>query len=674
MSSSPLLSVVAVRLRRPQLLSAVVVGMLLPTAALAQDKAARVDSIFRSITTETPGCAAGVSQQRNVVLTRYYGLGDLEKRVPLGASSLFDIGSTQKQFTAASILLLAQDGRLELDDDIRKHLPELPDYGHKVTIDNLITHTGGIRDWTGLLPLAPEGTDVHTLLLRQRGLNFVPGTEWAYSNGGYELAKMIVARASGMSFAEFTRKRIFEPLGMKSTAYVPDILQAGANAAHGYQKEGAGWKPYMRLGNNRGGGAIASTVNDMLTWQDALASGKLGMSVTEKLHEQTRLTSGRKLNYARGVIVDSTPGGVVISHSGGAAGFSTWMGRVPEHNLSVAVSCNFDPVSATNLAGRIIDDVFLPPANQQALAQWRATRPVAAPGVDVSSREGLYFDERTGEPMRLGVNNGRLQIVNGPPLVPVTATSFRVPRPTTFFRSQDDFVMTFTDADHIEFKSMEGQVTRYRRAQSYTPTAADLQALDGRYESSELGSVFEIVPGSNTIAMRFENTPEKSLDLTPVERDTYMMRMMIVRFRRDASGKVTGFVYDNPVVKGIQFARLGDRKNPTVAATAAPTAAATAPKAAAPASPKATAKLETFVGEYEMAPGRSLVVTLENGQLHGEPANSPKRPLVHISGTTFGVGAADAPMSVTFTVGVDGRATEMVMKRDGQERTLKKIK
>jgi CubicO group peptidase (beta-lactamase class C family) len=639
--------------------SLAVAALVVATPAHAQqDRAARVDSIFRSITAETPGCAAGVSQNGKVALTRYYGLGDLEKRTPLGASSLFDIGSTQKQFTATSILLLAQDGRLSLTDDIRKHLPELPDYGHKVTVDNLITHTGGIRDWTGLLPLAPEGTDVHALLLRQRGLNFVPGTEWAYSNGGYELAKMIVARASGMSFADFTRKRIFEPLGMKSTAYVPDIMQAGTNAAMGYQKEGAGWKPYMRLGNNRGGGAIVSTITDMLTWQDALASGKLGTAVTTKLHEQTRLTTGRKLDYARGVIVDSTPGGVVISHSGGAAGFSTWMGRIPEHNLSVAVSCNFDPVSATALAGRVIDDVFLPPVDSAKLARWRATRPVAAPAVDVTSRAGLFFDERTGAPMRLGVNNGRLQVANGPPLVPVSTATFRVARPSTFFRSQDDFVMTFVDADHIEFKSMEGEVTRYRRAQPYTASAADLQSVDGRYESAELGSVFEIVPGTSAIAMRFENAPDKSMELTPVERDAYMLRMMLVRFQRDASGKVTGFVYDNPVVKGIQFTRLGDRN------AAAASAAAVA----------ATPKLDGLVGEYEMSPGRTLVVTLENGQLHGEPTNNPKRPLVHISGTTFGVERADAPMTVTFTVGTDGRATGMVMRRDGQERTLKRIK
>ncbi|HUQ19152.1 MAG TPA: serine hydrolase [Gemmatimonadaceae bacterium] len=646
--------------------------LFIATPLYAQDKTVRVDSIFNFATAQTPGCAAGVSDHGKPIVNKYYGLANLDTRTPLNASSLFDIGSTQKQFTATSMLLLAQDGKVSLSDDIRKYLPELPDYGHKVTIDNLLTHTGGIRDWTGLLPFAPEGTDVATLLQRQRGLNFVPGTEWSYSNGGYELAKTIVARASGMSFADFTRKRIFEPLGMKSTAYVSDILQAGTNASLGYQKDGSGWKPFMRLGNNRGGGAIVSTISDMLTWQDALASAKLGKFVTDKLHEQTRLSNGRQLDYARGVIVEHTPGGVVVSHSGGAAGFSTWMGRVPEYGLSVAVSCNFDPVSATALAGRVAD-VFLPPVDSQALARARANAPVAASGVDVSSRAGLFFDERTGEPMRLGVNNGRLQVANGPPLVPVSATTFRITRPTTFFRSQDDFVMTFVDDDHIEFKSMEGQVTRFRRAKPYTPSESELQSVDGRYESKELGAVYELVPGKNSLAMRMEGAPEKSIELAPVDRDTYMFRMMIVRFRRDASGKVAGFVYDNPLAKGIAFTRLGNRTNSGGATAKVPVAKDSVtpkPSAASAAAPK----LEALVGEYELAPGRSIVITLENGQLQGQPTNNSKAPLFYISGTTFGIGRADSPAKVTFTLDDEGRGAMMTMKQNGQERVLMRVK
>src|SRR5688500_17799388 len=409
--------------------------------ANAQARTTQIDSIFSFATPSTPGCAVGVSQRGHVVVNRAYGVASVEKRAPLSQSSLFDIGSTQKQFTAAAVLLLVEDGRLSLTDDIRKYLPELPDYGHKVTVDHLLTHTAGIRDWTGLLPMAEEGTKVLQLILRQRGLNFVPGEEWSYSNSGFELAKEIVARASGMSFAEFTRKRLFEPLGMTSTAYVPDILQAGPNAALGYQKEGAGWKQYMRLGNNRGGGASASTVGDLVTWTDALASGKLSRFVTTKIQEPARLANGRKLKYARGLMVDSTPGGLVVSHSGGADGFSTWMGHVPEHGLSVAVSCSFDPVSATALA-RSVADLYLPPLPASARAEAAAAATGAA-GVDVSSRAGLYFDERTRQPMRLVLNEGRLRIANGPPLVALAQDRFRPLRPDMFFRSNDAFEMSF---------------------------------------------------------------------------------------------------------------------------------------------------------------------------------------------------------------------------------------
>lgn len=639
------------------------------STAGAQDRTATIDSIFSFATSATPGCGVGVSQRGNAIVSRFYGLANVETRTPLGPNSLFDIGSTQKQFTAAAVLLLAEEGRLSLSDDIRKYLPQLPDYGHTVTIDNLLTHTGGIRDWTGMLPLAPEGTDVLSLVMRQRGLNFIPGQQWSYSNSGFELAKEIVARVSGMSFAEFTRKRLFEPLGMKSTAYVPDILRAGTNASHGYQKDGASWKPFMRLGTNRGGGAIASTIGDLLTWNDALASGKLGRFVTAKIQEPASLSNGRRLKYGRGLMVDSTPGGLVVSHSGGAAGFSTWMGRVPEHGLSVAVACNFDPVSATALAGRVAD-LYLPPLTPGA----GRPLPVAAAGVGVNSRAGLYFNESTGEPMRLTATpNGRLAIANGPPLIPVSQTAYRPPRPELFFRSQDDFEVVFTDADHAELRSMEGQVARFRRAQAWTPAAADLQAIEGRYESRELGAVYEIIPGANSLVMRLEGAPERSMELAPAERDTWMMRMMYVRFRRDASGRVAGFEYGNPVVRGLQFTRLGDRN---AAGTPAPRVPVTKEAAAAPASPATTAssalRLEAFTGEYELTPGRSLTVTLEDGKLQGQPQGGEKRAMTHVSGTTFS--ADGSPITLTFTLGADGRATGAVMSQNGRERTLTRVR
>ncbi len=630
-------------------LSVAAACLLLATPAYAQDRIADIDRIFSFATAETPGCAVGVSQQGRVVVNKAFGLADIERKRPFDQASLFDIGSAQKQFTAAAVLLLVEEGRLSLSDDIRKHLPQLPDYGHKVTVDNLLTHTGGIRDWTGLLPMAPEGTAVVPLVLRQRGLNFTPGEAWSYSSSGFELAKEIVARVSGMPFAEFVRRRLFEPLGMTSSAYVPDIMQAGANAAVGYQKEGAGWKRYMRLGNNRGGGAIVSTVGDLVTWTDALASGKLGGFVTAKIQEPVRLANGRRLEYARGLVVDSTPGGLVVSHSGGAAGFSTWMGHVPEHGLSVAVSCNFDPVSATALAARV-SDLYLPPLPEAARAEAAAAAAGAA-GVDPAPRAGLFFDERTGEPMRLQVAEGRLRIANGPPLVPLSAERFRPLRPDLFFRSQDAFEVTFLSNDRFELKSMEGETARYRRARPWTPTAADLQGVDGRYESGELGSVFEILPGASGIVMRFERAPEKALELEPVERDTYMFRMMIVRFRRDAAGRVVGFDYGNPVVRSMPFTRLGDR-----AAGAAPAAADTR---------TAGAELGAYEGTYALQfPNRVVEMRVwldAQGRLNGELVGLGEQTTFRPTGTGHRfLHATRDDLSFTFTV-ENGRATSATM-------------
>ena len=546
-----------------RLVSFVVTALLLGTPVYAQDKTSEIDKIFSWATPATPGCAVAVSQHGKVVVNRAYGSADLERDVPLSPSSIFDIGSVRKQFVAAAVLLLVEDGRLSLSDDVRKHFPELPDYGHKVTVDHLLTHTSGVRDWTGLRPLAGGNADVVSLILRQRGLNFAPGEEWSYSNSGYVLLTEIVARASGMSFADFARKRLFEPLGMKTTFSPVDLRDVIKNRALGYEKEGNGWRVGMYVGNERGssGGAILSTAADLVIWNDALTSGRLGAFVTEKLQEQTRLNNGRKLSYARGLIVDAYRGGTLVSHSGGAAGYSAWLGRLPAHGLSIAVLCNADVTSASALARRV-GDLFLPATGAET-SEARAPAAVAesagVTALDLNSKAGLFFGERTGEPLRLIVNNGKLQIVGGAPLIAVTKDRFRNPRGELFFMSQDEFELRFLSQDQFELKSMEGQTTLYRRAQPYAPTAADLQAFAGRYESDEIGSVFQVVPGKDGLVMRFELSPVRSLEFRPVDRDTFQAGRMTVRFHRDRAGKVVAFDYSNPVVRNIRFMRLSDR-------------------------------------------------------------------------------------------------------------------
>ena len=546
-----------------RLIPVVATALLLGTLVYAQDKTSEIDKIFSWATPATPGCAVAVSQHGKVVVNRAYGSADLERDVPLSPSSIFDIGSVRKQFVAAAVLLLVEEGRLSLSDDIRKHFPELPDYGHKITVNHLLTHTSGIRDWTGLRPLAGGNADVVSLILRQRGLNFAPGEEWSYSNSGYVLLTDLVARTSGMSFPDFTRKRLFEPLGMKTTTSPNDLREVIKDRALGYEREGNGWRVGMYVGNERGsgGGAILSTAADLVIWNDALTSGHLGAFVTEKLQEQARLNNGRKLSYARGLIVDSYRGGTLVSHSGGAAGYSAWLGRLPAQGLSIAVLCNADVTSASALARRV-GDLFLPATGAET-TEARVPDAVAegasVTGLDLNSKAGLFFSESTGEPLLLIVNDGKLRIPGGPPLVAVTRDRFRNPRGELFFRSQDEFELHFLSQDQFELKSMEGQTTRYRRAQPYKPTLADLQAFAGQYESTEIGTVFQIEPKGDGLLVRLEHTPSRSLELKPVDRDTFQIARMTVRFQRDKAGKIVALDYSNPVVRNIKFTRLSDR-------------------------------------------------------------------------------------------------------------------
>ena len=541
------------------LVSFVVTALLLGMPVYAQDKTSEIDKIFSWATPATPGCAVAVSQHGKLVVNRAYGLADLERDVAISPSTIFDAGSLRKQFVAAAVLLLVEEGRLSLSDDVRKHVPELPDYGHKITLDHLLTHTSGLRDWTGILPLAGGNANVLTLILRQRGLNFAPGEEWSYSNSGYVLATEIVARTSGMSFAEFTRKRLLEPLGMKTTRYVDDLKDVIKNRALAYEKTGASWKLDMLLDNDRGGGgALLSTASDLLIWNGALTSGRLGAFVTEKLQEQTRLNNGRKLSYARGLIVDAHRDGRVVWHSGGAAGYHSWLGRLPAQGLSIAVMCNSDAVAASALARRVADQ-FLPAASAETVEARAPAAVAAVTGSDLNSKAGVFFSERTGEPLRLIANNGKLQIVGGSQLVPVTTDRFRNTRGDLFFMSQDEFELHFLSQDQFELKSMEGQTTRYRRAQTYAPTPADLQAFAGRYQSDEIGSVSQMAPGKNGLVMRFDLSPDKALEFRPVDRDTFQVSRVTLRFHRDATGEVTAFDYSNPVVRNLRFTRVIDR-------------------------------------------------------------------------------------------------------------------
>ena len=527
-----------------------------PGPAGARDRTAEVDEIFRWTTPASPGAVVAVSLNGKVVVNRAYGLADLERGVPLTPDAVFDVASVTKQFVAAATLILVDEGRLSLVEDVRRYVPELQDTGHKITLDHLLTHTSGIRDWTAILPLAAGDPDALTVVLRQRGLNFAPGEEWSYSNSGYVLLKEIVARASGAPFSEFAAKRLFEPLGMRSTQYRADLRQVVRNRALAYEKDGGGWRLAMKLDNDRGGGgALLSTAGDLLLWNDALTSGRLGAFVTAKLQEPAALNNGRKLGYARGLVVDTHRGAREIWHSGGSAGYGTWLGRYPQHGLSIAIACNAGEAASSGALARRIFAAFVP----GAAAPDPETGPPPAIGgdalADVSGKAGLFFNEQTGESMHLALDRDRLRVAAGPGLLRTAKDRFRRWGATVHFMSQDEFELRFLSDDEFELTSMEGKTTRYRRAKPFSPNPEELKAFAGRYDSDEIGTSFLIEPRGSGLLVKLGHSPTNSLEFKPTDGDTFQFNRVTVRFRRDRSGKVAALDYSNPVLRNVRLAR-----------------------------------------------------------------------------------------------------------------------
>src|SRR5437763_15522226 len=238
--------------------------------------APKVDKVFAKWSSTTPGCAVGVATDGAPALAVGYGMADLEHDVPIVPDTIFEAGSVSKQFTAAAVLLLARDRKLSLDDPVRKYVPELPDYGQPLLIRHMLNHTSGLRDWGSVAALGgwPRTTRVHThahvleLVSHQHALNFPPGTQWSYSNTGFNLAAIIVQRVSGIPFPEFTKQRLFTPLEMTHTSWRDDYTRIVKTRAVAYSSGRDGFRTDMPFENVYGNGGLLTTVGDLLKWNE----------------------------------------------------------------------------------------------------------------------------------------------------------------------------------------------------------------------------------------------------------------------------------------------------------------------------------------------------------------------------------------------------------------------
>ena len=523
---------------------------------------AALDAVFADYSaSDGPGCAFAVSRDGQQVMARAYGMANLEWDLPNTPETVFEPGSVSKQFTAAATILLALDGRIDLDDDIREYFPEMPDYGEPITVRMLIHHTSGLRDWGSVAGIHgwARTTRIHThkhaldIASRQRALNYEPGRYYSYTNTGYNLQAMLVERVTGQTFDEFSQERIFRPLGMTKTQWRDDFTEIVEERSIGYRRGDDGeWHMLMPFENVHGNGGLLTTVGDLLRFTRNLDTGEVGgPEFIRLMHEQGMLDSGRQISYAGGLFVGEYKGVREVQHSGGTAAYRGFLTRFPDHGLAVSVMCNVGEANPGGLA-RAVADLYLGDATGE-----EASEDPAGADVDparVAAFAGGYRDTRTGQFMELTADGASLRMGGGPGGMSLTAMS------ETEFASPAGVSIVFdaaADGGARPGATMDTPVAdgvRIEPVEAFEPAAADLAAYVGAYHSDEAEVTYwvEVEDDGLVLRDRYGDGPS----LVPVYPDAFRQGGSTFIFRRDESGRVTQASLSQGRVWDLRFERV----------------------------------------------------------------------------------------------------------------------
>jgi CubicO group peptidase (beta-lactamase class C family) len=485
-----------------------------------------VDEVFAKYRTSTPGCTVGVAMNAKRVVIKGYGMADLEHDVPNGEETIFEAGSVSKQFTAAAVLLLAREGKLSLDDPVRKHVPEVPDLGAPITIRHMLTHTSGLRDWGSVEDIAgwPRTSRVYThahvleIVSRQKSLNFAPGTQWSYSNTGFNLAAIIVSRVSGTSFADFTRERLFAPLGMTKTSWRDDYTRIVKGRAMAYAERDGSFRTSMPFENVHGNGGLLTTAGDLLKWNENFVTPKVAdAAFVAEQQVPGKFSDGRPHIYALGLYARTYRGVREVSHSGSTAGYRAFLARYPDQHTSVAVLCNVASANATDLA-RQVADIYLGDRLKPA-------SPPSPTDAELAAAAGLYRSTVNGQ--TVVISEGRTGLGN---------------RSWVF------------DPKGAKATDEHGVAETYERVERARPTASDLQSYAGTYTSDEAETVLTVAVENGALVVK--RRPSTTIALAPLYADAFSgPQLGMVIFRRDGAGKVTALSVVQERVWDLRFSK-----------------------------------------------------------------------------------------------------------------------
>jgi len=535
-------------------------SILFISFAGADEKTDQVDKLFEKWdSTASPGVSLGVIKDGELIYERGYGMANLEHNIPINPTTVFRMGSTSKQFTAACIAILSLQGKISLDDNIRKYIPEMPQYERTTTVRNLVHHTSGLRDYCGLLSLAgyvsyldhPTIEETIEVISKQKGLNFLPGEKYSYSNSNYFLMGIIVNRVTGHTLNEFAQENIFKPLGMKNTHFHGDLTVIVKNRADGYSPEKNGFRINMSTFDHVGDGGLYTTVEDMYLWDQSFYNHKLGKDFVELIQTTGGLNSGEKLDYAFGLRISEYKGLKTVGHGGSWVGYRTSYIRFPEQNFSVVCLANLSHINPSSLCQKVADLYMSNQFTKKPVTkkpEEKEIEPIELPMEKLEAKVGNYYSQEEGMWISLTLEEEKLKAQT------LGDTFYLVPvSETTFFAADapiEIYVEFFDNKIKLDLGEQE-KITLEKAKEIPKLTETKIKNYVGDYYSEELMTLYKVLVKENKLAVKRRYDP---ITLKVVDTDRFTSGGMNIDFIRKKN-EITGFYLSASDFRKIKFVK-----------------------------------------------------------------------------------------------------------------------
>lgn len=517
-------------------------------AQTAADTVRIIDDIIESWKNDGPGGALLISKGNKDIYKKAFGYANIEFDVKNTTETVFEAGSVSKQFTATAVLLLVQDRKISLDDDIRKYIPALPDYHQKITVKNLITHTSGVKDWRNIVGLSvwPTGAKVWEqasimdVICKQTTLNFNPGTEYSYSNSNYTLLVALIEQVTGKSFAKFTTEKIFVPVGMSNTQWRDNFRTIVKHRASGYAKIKNGYLLDMPFENGHGPGGLLTTIDDLCKWNRYWAAGHFGKMLDTLRNTQYVLSDGKKIPYTTGAVnIKYLNGHKIISHSGATAGYRTFLTYYPDLDISVSFLSNSAATNTSQISNSL-DRLFTSNENLSSLFLPK-TNGISINGQLYAKYQGMYKRPGRFEIKNIVLKNNDL-LCDNIKINALKEDTLLVGNDKIWFNDDQSFTLFTSTGTYL-----------YKKELPFQPSDNEKVQYVGEFNSTEADANIKVELKGGILRLIKENGA--SIMMTPIYPNGFRAGAMVVHFDKNINGKFNTVSVSLSRAENILFSR-----------------------------------------------------------------------------------------------------------------------